>query len=556
MGLWRSTLVATVSLVLAASFPPALATREQPTREIEWGPCPVDLPTDRPVDCAEFLVPEVRGDPDTRTIRVAFAIVRAPEPARADPVVFLMGGPSYPAIDPFSTLFYFDGASYVEDRDLILVDFRGNRSSDPFLSCPELDQLEAETDEAFIQANRACHDRLAEVADLRHYGSVDTAQDLRDLRIALGLDRWNVIAFSAGGEPAFQLLRIDPEGIRAIVLDSPITNLVRPEVVHWWWLEVPDRQLRLVFDGCRQQPACDAAFPRLEARFMRLVARLNEDPQTISIPIEGGGSASFEVTGDGLMQEVAFRVGDPLAWEFGPALVDEVVRSGIEVLFDFTSEPSDPPSEPMEPIVAEGRTWSYRCREVIAFQTPAMARIAARQFPAWDYVPFEIPGLLRQICEAWDVGRASPSLRRYVTSATPALLFSAEWDWAVPNPAIEAAASHLRGSTLVEVPGIGHGALASYLGWQACPRSLTDAFLDRPHSVVDTDCVDEMPRVVFWVPGDGSEPVRVAALLERAQGAIQATSPAASLRGVRASFQRCGTGFDRYAWADGDTVHC
>lgn len=512
-----AVVIATLSLLLSAPIP-ADAGADDPAPEIEWGPCPVDLLTDRPVDCGELLVPEVRGDPDTRTIRVAFAIVRAPEPAQPDPVVFLMGGPSYPAIDPFSTLFYFDDAPYVEDRDLILVDFRGTVSSDPFLSCPEFGQLEVDTwperptVEEFFQANRACRDRLAEVADLRHYGSVDTALDVRDLRIALGLDRWNVIAFSAGGEPAFQLLRLDPAGIRAIVLDSPVTNLVRPDVVHWWWLEVPDRLLRLVFDGCRQQPACDAAFPRLETRFMRLVARLNEDPQTVTIPVEGGGSVSFDVNGDILMLEVAFVVGDPLALEFGPAIVDEIARTGFEMLFDFTIGPPEPP---LEPIVAEGRTSSYRCREVFAFQTPAMNRISARLFPAWESVPFEDPRFDRRMCEAWDVGRASPSLRRYVTSATPALLLSAEWDGAVPNSAIEAAAAHLRGSTLVEVPGIGHGALASFFGWQGCPRSITAAFLDRPHGVVDTGCVNDMPRVVFWVPGDGSGGARLGTLLER-----------------------------------------
>ena len=512
-----AVVIATLSLLLSAPIP-ADAGADDPTRAIEWGPCPVDLLTERPVDCGELLVPEVRGDPDTRTIRVAFAIVRAPEPARPDPVVLLMGGPSFPAIDPFSTLFYFDDAPYVEDRDLILVDFRGTRWSEPFLSCPEFGQLEVDawpefpTEEEVFRANRACRDRLEQVADLRHYGSIDTAQDVRDLRIALGLDRWNVIAFSAGGEPAFQLLRVDPGGIRAIVFDSPVTNLVRPDVVHWWWLEVPDRRLGLVFDGCREQPACDAAFPHLETRFMRLVARLNGSPQTITVPVEGGGSVSFDVNGDILMVELSFIVGDPLTWEFGPAILDEVARSGIEVLFDFTIGPPEPPSEP---IVAEGRTSSYRCREVFAFQTPAMNRIAARHFPAWEFLPFEAPRYDRHICEAWDVGRASPSLRRYVTSDTPALLFSGEWDWAVPNPAIEAAAAHLRDAALVEVPGIGHGALVNFFGWHACPRSITAAFLDRPQGVVDTGCVNDMPRVVFWVPGDGSVNARLGTLLGR-----------------------------------------
>ena len=61
------------------------------------------------------------------------------------------------------------------------MDYRGERSSEPFLSCPELDRMEARiwpefpTDRQIITANAACHDRLAQTANLRHYGSLDIA---------------------------------------------------------------------------------------------------------------------------------------------------------------------------------------------------------------------------------------------------------------------------------------------------------------------------------------------------------------------------------------------
>src|SRR5262249_18699781 len=146
-----------------------------------------------------------------------------------DPIVFVMGGPSYPAIDRFSMLVYFDHTAYTAHRDLILVNLRGTLFSKPFLNCPPFDRLDASTwprgpNLAPIhRAERWGHDHLAREAALRHYGSIDTALDLRDLRLALGYPRWNVMAFSAGGEPAFQLVRVDPAGIRAIIFDAPVT---------------------------------------------------------------------------------------------------------------------------------------------------------------------------------------------------------------------------------------------------------------------------------------------------------------------------------------------
>src|SRR5690606_11953670 len=85
--------------------------------------------------CASFEVPENHARPDGRTITLNLARVpaRAGEP-KADPVLFLAGGPgqaaveSYPQVAPaFRAL--------LADRDVILVDQRGTGKSHP-LRCP------------------------------------------------------------------------------------------------------------------------------------------------------------------------------------------------------------------------------------------------------------------------------------------------------------------------------------------------------------------------------------------------------------------------------------
>jgi len=46
--------------------------------------------------------------------------------------------------------------------------------------------------------------------------------DVADLRTALGIDKWNVYRVSYGTNLALPLLRDDPEGIRAMVLDGGV----------------------------------------------------------------------------------------------------------------------------------------------------------------------------------------------------------------------------------------------------------------------------------------------------------------------------------------------
>jgi pimeloyl-ACP methyl ester carboxylesterase len=426
---------------------------------------------------------------------------------RADPIVFFMGGPSYPAIDAFSVLGYFDHTAYTKHRDLILVDLRGTRSSRPFLHCPEFDRLEAATwpneptQAQRDRSDRACRTRLAGIADLRHYGSVDTAKDARDLRKALGYGRWNVMAFSAGGEPALQYLRIDPDGIRAAVLDAPVTSLSRPSATPWYPTEAMSRMVGQLFAGCASQPACAKAFPDLKARFWHEVDRLNRHPLLVHIPVAGGGSVRFRVSGYFFQQDIVAALGDIGLLPYAPALLDDLLRNGIEPLYDFTIGPPFP----LAPFLAEGRTIAYRCREFAAFQTRATTEIAMQRFPRWRRVALdEFRGTHHQ-CSLWQVGR-DPVVRNPVESDVPTLLFQGEWDDSIPNPPIDAAARHLKNGTLVKVPGVGHGSLASYGGWQACPRSVATAFLHHPTAPVDTTCVGHMPHIVFRtsLPSAGS----------------------------------------------------
>ena len=75
--------------------------------------------------------------------------------------------------------------------------------------------------DGFLTAVRECHDRLVgEGIDLAAYNMAEVAADVEDLRIALGVDQWNLKGFGTG-RYVFEIIRQHPESVRAAYLDTP-----------------------------------------------------------------------------------------------------------------------------------------------------------------------------------------------------------------------------------------------------------------------------------------------------------------------------------------------
>ena len=187
--------------------------------------CPVSVPEGITVDCGELVVPEDRAKPDGRRISLAVARIHSRDPHPApDPVVEVTGGPG---VGSLTDLARFASLPLVDHRDLILWDQRGTGHSTPKLSCPGADLADRTSDatqqQVTIDTLRSCARTWRRTGvDLVQYNSVADALDLAELRRALGIASWNVRSISYGTSVAQQLLRVAPEGVRTVLLDSPI----------------------------------------------------------------------------------------------------------------------------------------------------------------------------------------------------------------------------------------------------------------------------------------------------------------------------------------------
>ena len=108
------------------------------------------------------------------------------------------------------------------DREVIFVDQRGTHHADPCLGCrggisSSYDAVSlpfaAESTAADAAAIQECRDQLAATGvDLAAYNSAENAADIADLRVAMGIDTWNVYGVSYGSKLALVRPARSPAG--------------------------------------------------------------------------------------------------------------------------------------------------------------------------------------------------------------------------------------------------------------------------------------------------------------------------------------------------------
>ncbi len=460
--------------------------------QYEPGPCP---PVPNPVpelqraQCATLVVPENRTKPGGRTLRLAVAVIPAEtQPAAADPIVFLGGGPGEDAIvDPPIA----EDVGLGRNRDLILLSQRGNHSSQPALTCPEIDKFfarrvglvydAAATGDEYVQAVKSCHDRLAGDADLASFNSTENAYDLIDLRNALHLNQWNVFSHSYGTDLALIYARLDAAGIRSMVLDGMTPpSLASPS---WTWSSA-----REAFDNmmsaCTVQPDCQAHYPNLADTFVRLVNELEAHPVTTTVNVEGVGDTKVVLDGGALLNWMV-----PMGTHFPaelPAAIDELARGNPTRIAKQWAMAWVNPGK--VGLMGWGLALSVWCGEWVPFDSVDDQLRAARQaFAALpDSVRAQAPQLpfLRQGCAAWNVPKAPDWVRGTSDGAFPALALSGSYDGQTGAASGQYVAQHLPHAISVTVPGVAHGIYAD-----RCGAAVIASFFNTPEQP-DTSCIN------------------------------------------------------------------
>jgi pimeloyl-ACP methyl ester carboxylesterase len=183
------------------------------------------------IELGKLTVPESRAKAGGPSVTVAFLRLKSTSATPGSPIVFLMGGPGIPAsvmapIPPYWQLFDTLRAS----GDVILLDQRGLGLSSPNVDCPPLRTLFDTTfltsQAALVRAYRNVIATCAEYwrargVDPRAFSDVAVAEDIDDIRRALGVTRISILGFSYGTRLAMTFARLHPERVDRIVLQGP-----------------------------------------------------------------------------------------------------------------------------------------------------------------------------------------------------------------------------------------------------------------------------------------------------------------------------------------------
>lgn len=240
-----------------------------------------------PAEFGTLLVPEKRSDPNSNLIELAFVRFKSTAANPGPPIVYLAGGPGGSGIDAAGGSRFPLFMAFREIADVIAFDQRGTGYSKPNLGCYErlsipLDvapSREAALKELRLNA-KACASYWRDIqrVDLTGYNSNESADDLEDLRKALGVPKITLWGISYGTHLTFATLRRHPQSIsRAILagIEGPDHTYKLPSNIQ--------KHLEDLAAVVKADPQIGKDIPDLLGLMKSVFDRLDAEPQTVEI---------------------------------------------------------------------------------------------------------------------------------------------------------------------------------------------------------------------------------------------------------------------------------
>ena len=422
--------------------------------------------------------------------------------------------------------------------DLIVFDQRGVGRSLPRLGCPMPSDPKAEP------STKDCRDALqAKGIDLAAYDTVENADDVHDLKVALGVDKIDLHGISYGTRLALEIVKRHAGDVHATIIDG----VMPPDVPILGAFEAAaDKIFSRVFTACAADAACNAAYPDLEGTLVAAQKRLDATPVQVTHPLYGpmtydwptfrgelleglyveGAAAAIParlrdaLTLDGaawtkrLEDEEAAYAAKAAAMQGDADPVKAELRARIESMTEEDFEASG---------MAGGMYLSVTCNDYVQHESvdaaravlsgvrPVLADVSAAEQEA-------------DACSSWPTRPSDARTREPARFAGKALVIGGLLDPATPSTWAEHVAETLGDRTLVLVPDGAHGFM------DECGSGLKGAFFADPSAALDTSCATKrtlaFPKAGAPAPGSSQIAARSSS---RVPTALVAQRPARTL---------------------------
>ncbi len=445
------------------------------------------------VRCGTLRVLENRAEPGGRTINLKVVVVKASSSTPApDPVFYLSGGPGGAAAseDARSQQLPY---SLSENHDLVFVDQRGTGGSNRVMvptGGPDVTGMTLEQMDAVLKPFVA--DYLARIdMDPRYYTTSVFADDLDEVRQALGYDQINLVGFSYGATAAQYYLRQHEEHVRSVtlgvgsLLDIPVFELEARRA---------QQALNGIFDLCLADPKCGAAFPDIKAEFNGVMARLEAEPKVVSYDDPPNQPGTITFTADFFAGIIRAMMKDARNDPLLPLIVHRAAVEddwkGFIIYVRGGGGPEWWGDQLMERVIRCGEKWA-------AFDPARVAENSQGSFLAARLVPLSQVQALN--CRYTPVGEMPEGRSPQPGSQVPVLLLNGGLDPLDPPANIDGYSKLWPNSLAVTLPYQGHQ--QSDMTAIRCYFSILNDFVQTGTAKgLDTSCLQDIQPPVFVVP--------------------------------------------------------
>ena len=372
-----------------------------------------------------LLVPENRNNPDSNLIELAFVRFKSTAKNPGPPIVYLAGGPGGSGIGTATGARFPLFMALREVADVIAFDQRGTGYSKPNLGCYErlampLDVVpsRAAAVEELRKNARGCIEYWRDVqrVDLTGYNTNESADDLEELRKALGAKQISLWSISYGTHLALTTIRRHPQSIHRAILagtEGPDHTYKLPSNVQ--------KHLADLAALIKADPELGKEIPDFLGLMKSVFDRLDAQPQTVEITDQRTKQNVKVIVNKFVLQYiVANNIGTTVTANF-PALFYRASKG------DFTN-PAQVWLNTSRQSIGSAMSYMMDCA---SGQTAARREQIAREAKETlleDISNFPFP----EICEEWKAPDLGDQFRSPVTANVPVLFISGTLDARTP----------------------------------------------------------------------------------------------------------------------------
>ena len=463
---------------------------------ISWGKADTSMVSDchlngirTQVKCGVINVPSNYNKPEYAQLTINFAVLPAIDSTKNKaPLMFLAGGPGQAAVELASHI--YNGFTEIrKTRDIILVDQRGTGKSHP-LQCdePKKAKLYSIIPEEFDKAEvLTCVDKLQKNNNLSQFTSENAIRDFDEVRKALGHKKINLYGGSYGTRAALVYMRLFPESLNRVILDS-----VGP-------VEVPiglfglssARSFEMLIANCKVEKTCHNAYPNLANEYEDVIKRLTHSTVSLSVTHPRLGTQTPFILSKGKF------IGTLLTSLYSietrsmlPLVIHQAYKNNYQPLLGLIASTDDGMN------MYVGLHFNIVCNEDMPRITPEMIQNDKKN----TFGKGETHKSWQVACPLWPKYHVDKNFAQPVIANIPTLILSGDLDPVTPPSNGDKSAATLPNNHHIVSKNSAHIVAST-----VCGVSIVNEFLNTlsPKNI-DDSCLDELPNEEFMTSLNGS----------------------------------------------------